>query len=261
MTTENTQPTTPAPEAQPEVPAETTTVSETPPPKVAPVVPPAPKYLTMEDAERLMAQAVQKAQGTDWQKIQAAQDRAEAAIRRNRELEAELNTVSASLEQIDPEMKEKLELTRYRTRERNQVQLDAEEQVEQRKQATYNKFFADHVETLKEAGIDPADKRIDWGQPGEYLTDLTSVNRKITRSMVAIQKEREAAIAQREKDKYISSRRELESVDRTPSVGGQTDVIPTDRSKIGAYIEGLTDAQYDKVYPKIKQMLDEGKIK
>ena len=257
MTTES-QPITPAPETQPEVPVvseETTPAGVTPPPIAPPVVPPTqPKYLTMEDAERLMAQAVQKATETDWRKIQASQDREAAAIRRLKEMEAELNTVSASLNQLDPELKEKMELERYRGRERSQAQIDAEENQRRAFDETVNQFYGNLSEYAKEVGVDPTHKNLDWGQTTESLTVRQN---RFLKSVAKIQKDqvkaREDSVFARLQAETLKMRKELglETVDRTPSVssGSSADFlsrfakgdIPLTKENIEKYSKSLEE--------------------
>lgn len=195
-------------------------VSEgTPAPVVAPV---APKYLTVEDFEARAAALVAQAKETGRREMQSEKDReVSGAIRRARELEIELSTMTDSFKNLDPETLKDIELQRYRGREISQRQLDAEEGNRQAVEATINQFYTNLSEHVKELGIDPTNKSLDWGNPAESLTVRQN---KFLKSVAKVQKDqskvREDAISNRLKDETAKMRKELglESVDRTPSV-------------------------------------------
>lgn len=194
----------------------------------APVAP--PKYLTEEEARKLVADLMPK---TDWRKQQSETDREQAlaaAHRRARQLEEENRALTASFKNLAPEAASEMELTQYRTREATARQLETEDVSRRAVEETVNQFYTNLSEYAKEVGIDPTHKGLDWGQATEPLTVRQN---KFLKSAAMVQKAqnraREDSISQRLKDETAKMRKELglESVDRTPSVatGSSTDFL------------------------------------
>lgn len=105
-------------------------------------VPPQPQYLTKEEAANLIAEAVKQAKETGRREMQSEKDREVAAVsREKRRLEAEYNTLQGGLAELDPELKERLELQQYRAREKANQQLEAEESNRRSVEETINQFY------------------------------------------------------------------------------------------------------------------------
>jgi len=91
----------PVPPVTPPSPVVEEIKSEAPAP-----VPPQPQYLTKEEAANLIGRSGQQAKDTGRREMQSEKDREVAsAIRRQRQLEAELETMTASFKNLDPDLR------------------------------------------------------------------------------------------------------------------------------------------------------------
>lgn len=214
MTTENT-PTTPV------VPAETPVVPVEPSKVETPVTPPpAPKYLTLEEARQLLAEAKESGR----REMQSEKDKdVRDAIREANRLKQELANVNAGFGELDEDARTKMELARYRASDRTRQQFEAEEAQRRAVEQTVTQFKADLTEHATDLGINPTDTRLDWGVEGESLTIR---NKKFLASVRKIEKEQKRASEESFTNKFKETEMKLRKELGLDSVEGAPPVTP-----------------------------------
>uniref|UniRef100_A0A6H1ZZD6 Uncharacterized protein n=1 Tax=viral metagenome TaxID=1070528 RepID=A0A6H1ZZD6_9ZZZZ len=146
---------------------------------------------------------------------QSASDRAQAALDRARLAEDTLAGMEGGLREIDPDA---TELARLKARDRHYQARDAFERQRQQMVAVDQSFHANMHQFITEAGVDPNDKGIDWGNDAK---DYWEKQRRILVSVGKIQKGKIDRTKQDAEDKVAKERREagIDSVDSSASLG------------------------------------------
>ena len=253
------------------VPAGTTLPAGEPP---KPPEPSPEEKRIAEAVQKAVSEAMVKATETSKREIQSAKDKAraevESALRRAKLAETTLHATDAQLKDVDPETAKEIELARFRAERQGRASLEQEELARQQIQQTYDNFYSGLGSYLNRLGIDPQDKRVDWGD--QTKMSLVEIQQRVLNSAAEIQVEKakalESSLDQKIKEAETRIKKELNpnqvdlnSVDTRMSGGTSGSGIPTDIKKLGAFVSGLTDAEYLKLKPDIDKMMAEGKIK
>jgi len=149
--------------------------------------------------------------------LQSWKDRTSNEVERARLAEETLASYQAGFRDIDPD---NAELMRLKASDKAYKMTEYQRQQRQQAENFDRSFLGNMSQTIAEMGVDPNDKRIDWGErKGDYLAD----QRKILASAVKISKEN-AKVAQdksvqQQKDREDKEREEVDSVDTSASVG------------------------------------------
>jgi hypothetical protein len=206
---------------QPEV------VSEGATPTVAPEVTVAqPQPLTEEVINKRISEAIASATEKATREIQSVKDKSKAEIERAQN-EAKLHretfsTFKSTLGELEPEVANKLELAELKAKDRAFQSAQQSEQVAKQQQETLEKFNSNMTQFITESGLDPADKRVDWGSDAQTLLDKQA---KILASVAKIHKANAKDSSEKQsqliKDEIAKVRKELnlDSVDTSNSVG------------------------------------------
>jgi len=186
--------------------------------------------LTEERIAQIVAEQVGIATDKAKGEIQSVKDKArvevERATRRATEAEGAVGAYKSKLSEVDSETAATLRLAELEEKERFYKGRDATEA--QRTQATqFDNAFVDSMnQFITSMGLDPTDKRIDWGTDA---TDYLSKQGKILASVSKISKETakvaEEKLDQKLKDEIAKTRQDLglDSVDTTTSAGVGSD--------------------------------------
>jgi hypothetical protein len=206
---------------QPEV------VSEGATPTVAPEVTVAqPQPLTEEVINKRISEAIASATEKATREIQSVKDKSKAEIERAQN-EAKLHretfsTFKSTLGELEPEVANKLELAELKAKDRAFQSAQQSEQVAKQQQETLEKFNSNMTQFITESGLDPTDKRVDWGSDAQTLLDKQA---KILASVAKIHKANAKDSSEKQsqliKDEIAKVRKELnlDSVDTSNSVG------------------------------------------
>ena len=188
---------------------------------------PQPQPLTRGEAEQLIAEQLGAAKEAGRREMQGIKDREVGeAQRRARFAEDSLARIRGRYADLDPEARQALEaeemrgqLGYYQSREAQTVQRD-------QMMATVNAFEGNISQFITDVGIDPNDKRIDWGDRNSM--NLTQRQDTILKSVAKIQKENtkasEGKVSQTIKEEIAKARKELglDTVDTsTPAAPGE----------------------------------------
>jgi hypothetical protein len=203
---------------QPEV------VSEGATPTVAPE--PQPQPLTEEVINKRISEAIASATEKATREIQSVKDKSKAEIERAQN-EAKLHretfsTFKSTLGELEPEVANKLELAELKAKDRAFQSAQQSEQVAKQQQETLEKFNSNMTQFITESGLDPTDKRVDWGSDAQTLLDKQA---KILASVAKIHKANAKDSSEKQsqliKDEIAKVRKELnlDSVDTSNSVG------------------------------------------
>ena len=186
--------------------------------------------LTEERIKQIVAEATATATEAAKREIQSAKDKArrevEDAQARAMLAEDSLAVVEERFKETDPQ---EAELARLRARDLHHTKMDAV--TRQRQQAeVFDKSFQENInQFITNAGIDPNDKRIDWGVDArDYLSKqqriLTSVGKIQQENQTKTQKTLEDGLSQKQKDFEAKIRKDLgldtEETGVSPGVGG-----------------------------------------
>ena len=221
--------------------------AETPTPE-----PPQPQPLTEDVLKQRIDEAVGKALGEQTEKakreIQSVKDKSKAEIEQayRRAYTAE-TTLQGIVPELDEDTRNKLELhqlrgvaAQYQSKEQEDAQRQQMETFVQTFNSQMNQFITD-------AGIDPADKRIDWGKDAK---DYFEVQQRVLSSVNKIQKENTKAADEKRsqdlKDLEAKLRKDLglDSVDTSTPIAPRKDVGKMTPSEL--IKEGLKEGQKKK---------------
>lgn len=253
------QPSSPTIEAtQPVVPS--TPVGDT-----APAVQPTATQPSQDDViAKKIDEAVAKVRAeleSSQRQIQSAKDRAIAELERERRTrmvsESTLNTLRSRVKETDPDFEKDLRLAEYEAREKANQQALVAEQARHQQTQLLTDFYNTLSEHVKEVGLDPSDKRLDYGNEGDTLFQR---QQKFLKSLAKAQNE---TLTQARKEYEAKLRKDagIDSVDTAAPTGVTVMGIPTDRKAFEKWLGGLTEDEYRKLEPKINQMIDSGQIK
>ena len=241
------------------------------PPEV--VTPPAPT--PEEILNQKIAEAVSKAVALETEKarreLQSVKDKSiaevSAAQRRAKLAESTLGATRAHIQTLDPEVGKEMELAELRAKEAGRMTMEQEEQMAQYQATVVRQFHDNMTQFITGLGVDPADQRIDWAGDAP---DLLTAQRRILDSVTKVQKAKEKASTD-EVDRKIADAikrvkkdlgaEEANSVTTQMSGGISGSGIPTDRGRLGDFIDKLSTDEYVKLKPTIDKMMAEGKIK
>ena len=209
-------------------------VSPTEPVLTPAVTPAEPQALTAEQEARVnqmianaTAQAIADAKELGKRELQRAQDRNKAELsraeQRARLAEGSLYATKAQLQQLDPDVAKEMELAEYRAREQGRAGIEQEEAMKQQQAVFHGQFYSNLSQFITGLGVDPADKRIDWGGDSpNYL----EAQRRVLDSVSKIQKEQiqttRGGLEKRLKDleaKIKQANIEVNAVETTASAG------------------------------------------
>ncbi len=196
------------------------------------VIEPQPQPLTEDILKQRIDEAVGKALGEQTEKakreIQSFKDKSktefEALVRRANVAET---TLQGIVPELDEETRNKLELQRLRGTVAQHQTREQEEEAKRQYDEFHQTFNAQMTEFITESGIDPADKRIDWGKDAK---DALEMQHKIHSSVAKIMKEEKKATEEKRsqdlKDLEAKLRKDLglDSVDTSNPVAPKKDV-------------------------------------
>jgi len=147
---------------------------------------PQPQPLTEERIHQIIAEQTDLAR----REIQSVKDKArsevEAAQRRARLAETESAGYRSSFSGLDEETQRDVELRQLRGEKQYYQGLEVEEAQRRQFQQAIDTFHAQTNQFVTDLGIDPSDKRIDWGSHDEPLLQK---QQRILASVAKIQKE------------------------------------------------------------------------
>lgn len=212
-------------------------IKEPPKPEPAQTQPSAEEILKQKIDEAIapLKSEVEKAK----REIQSTKDRALAeaerarkALQRAQWAESTIEGIRQNVGDLDPDVQAKIELAELRAKDKSYQTAEQEEQSRQQMNAFIQTFNSQMNQFITDAGIDPNDKRIDWGQDAK---DYFDVQRRILASVNTIRREnvkmeqdnRVKEIKDLEakfEAKYAQTRKDLglDSVDTSTPVGGGT---------------------------------------
>ena len=189
-----------------------------------------PQPLTEEILTQRVDEAVAKALAgqTDAAKreIQSVKDKSkaevESASRRAKTSEQTLTNMKGALKDADPDTLKELELAELRSAVTGYQGSEQEEFVRQKAAEFESKFQGSVTQHITELGIDPSDKRIDWGENAkDYLEKRVRIDASIRTIVKQSATDAETALAKTLKDEMSKMRKELglDSVDTANPVG------------------------------------------
>jgi uncharacterized membrane-anchored protein YjiN (DUF445 family) len=207
--------------------------------------------LSQEAIAKMIQDAVAPIKEVTARNIQSVKDKAAAEIdkanRRAGIAEITLNQIRGRLKESNPEFATELEISELRTRDQHYQQRDLEDQARQQQTQFEQSFKTNLNQFVTELGVDPGDKRIDWGDDAPNYLERQG---RILNSVAKIQKAEAGkaleSVNQQIKDAETRLRKELglDSVDTSHSVGSK---IPDDKKTADDWIkEGLADKQKKK---------------
>ncbi len=229
-----------------------------------------PQPLTEDRIKQLIAEATQKAieegKGLGKREMQSIKDREVAEVSRKLRLtEMERDSLQSGLSEVDEETRTKVELSRYKMRDQF-LQRQAQEETQKEALAkTYEDFSNNMFQYLSDIGVDPKDKRIEWGENSE---SLLVKQQRILSQAGKIQKE----VAKAEKDsvktrldaEIAKARKELglDSVDNSQSLGsGDYAGIPTKKEDLIKWLDKVPQKEYEEKWEKkVSEMRRKGLI-
>ncbi len=91
----------------------------------------------------------------------------------------------SNLGEIDPEMSKNLELAEYKAKDRATAIESQREQTNKQQQETIDRFNSNMTQFITDSGLDPNDKRVDWGTEAQTLLEK---QQKILASVAKIHK-------------------------------------------------------------------------
>jgi len=226
--------------------------------------------LTEERIAQLVKEQVELRTDIAKREIQSMKDKARAEVenaqRRARFAETESASYKTSFANLDEETQKDVELAQLRGQKTYLQQMQEEEQRQSQHQAMFEDLYATLSQHAELLGIDPNDKRVEWGDTTEAPEEK---NKRILLLLGKIQREN----LQKEKDKlekdvkegFAQIRKEqgLDSgTETTTTPGGVSNSgIPTDMKTFRTWVSDLPSSEYEKLKPAIDKMLAQGKIK
>lgn len=133
-----------------------------------------------------------------------------------------LTHIKGALKDADPETLKELELAELRSRVAGYQGGEQDEFVQQKAAEFDSKFQSSVTHHLNELGIDPSDKRIDWGEDAsDYLEKRARIDASIRTIIKQNATDAEAALDTKLKDELAKMRKELglDSVDTANPTG------------------------------------------
>lgn len=193
--------------------------------------------LTQEAVSKLIEDAIAPVKEATKREIQSVKDKAktevEKAIRKAELAENTLNQARARLRETNPEVVAELEAAELKETVRHYQSRDAEEQTQQQL-AQFDQTFKTNVnQFVTELGLDPSDKRIDWGDDAkDYLDKQSRILKSVTAIQKAETKKADEKRTQEVKDIEARLRKDLglDSVDTGNPVGANS--VKTDDRKL-----------------------------
>jgi len=194
--------------------------------------------LTQEAVSKLIEDAIAPVKEATKREIQSVKDKAktevEKAIRKAELAENTLNQARAKLRETNPEVVAELEAAELKETVRHYQSRDAEEQTQQQL-AQFDQTFKTNVnQFVTELGLDPGDKRIDWGDDAkDYLDKQSRILKSVTAIQKAETKKADEKRTQEVKDIEARLRKDLglDSVDTGNPVGASS-LAKTDERKL-----------------------------
>ena len=184
--------------------------------------------LTREQVQQLIAEQTEIAKEIGRREMQGIKDREVAeAQRRARGAEGTLARVRSQYGNLDPEVRQTLETEELRARVGHYQSQEADDALYQQAMATVNVFEGNLAQFITDMGIDPNDKRINWGDRNSM--NLAQRQDIVLKSVTKIHKENtktaEGKRSQDSKDMEARLRKDLglDSVDTSASAsaGGE----------------------------------------
>ena len=228
----------------------------------AEAAPPQEQPLTKEAVQQMIAEAAALAREQGRREMQGTKDREVAEAQRRVQLaEERLGQVSTRFKEVDPDAAnladQSAELQYYRRQ-------GAEEAQRQQIWATIKTFESNMSQFITDLGIDPNDKRIDWGDPNSQ--SLNERQSRILKSVGAIQKESVKTgkdSLKRELNEWkLQAEKDLGIHSHDTSISpGISKGIPTDRKKLAEWVSSLSTEEYKKRKTDIDEALEKGLIK
>ena len=197
----------------------------------------APQPLTEERIRELITEATQKAkeEGVELGKreMQRIKDKEVAKLQqRYSQTEEKFGSLKDMLGTLEPEVASQVELNLLRTQEKQRVKRESEEQQLQQYQEMIGSFKNNFTQFIQGEGVEPTDKRIDWGQDDE---PLLARQQKILSSIAKIRKED----ASKSEEKVKSKIEELVSKERKDAGLDSVDISTGTAAPIGMNVEQL----------------------
>ena len=221
--------------------------AETPTPE-----PPQPQPLTEDILKQRIDEAVGKALGEQTEKakreIQSVKDKSkteiEALIRRASVAET---TLQGIVPELDEETRTKLELQQLRGTVAQHQTREQQEEAKRQYDEFHQTFNAQMTEFITDAGIDPADKRIDWGKDARDPMEMQhKIHTSVTKILKENKKTEDEKRSQDLKDLEAKLRKDLglDSVDTSTPIAPRKDVSKMTASEL--IKEGLKEGQKKK---------------
>lgn len=186
--------------------------------------------------------------------FQSTKDKSIAEVdRASKQAQEMYNSMMQAASGDDPEVRERLQQAGTMAQQRI-AQQQAYEEMSRRKQKEFDTSFKDaHTQFVKELGIDPDDKAIDWGEgEGDYLEKTKAIQKSIAKIIKAKSKE--------DNDKVKKQLVDVNSVDTSTPSNVSSSGIPTDMVRFRQWIADHPD-EYRKNKVKANEMLKNGLIK
>jgi hypothetical protein len=241
---------------EPEPVSETVEVGEELTEGEKPLEPPPPQYMTKEAVEEMLKERERIVYERGWRESQSTQDkRVRDAERRVQSAEYEMAAMQRSLGD-DEEARNRLLATRFQANQvlqRQQAQQDQQAEITQRAWDNWTSNMADSIHDL---GIDPDDKRIDWGDTSE---DIGTKQRRILAEVAKIQKEDKALLKKKAEEEVEAKYRKDNELDLVPptTLGSAAGKRIFTAQELGR----MTPDEYAKVKPEVDLAFREGRIK
>lgn len=231
------------------------------------------KMTAMIQAE--VAKAVAKETELARREIQSVKDKSkaevESALRRVRLAESTAEATRRSLQSLDPDTAEKVELAGYRAKEQGRQSLEREDVARRQQEEFHQQFHSNLTQFITGLGVDPADQRIDWAGDATNAGNYLEAQRRVLDSVSKIQKEN-VKVTESNLDKKIKEAEariakklgydEVNSVSTAASVGVSSDGIPLDMAKFREWIDRIPQKEYEEKYAvRVKELRRQGKIK
>ena len=141
------------------------------------------------------AKAVFEAKELGKRELQSQQDRNKTELARAQKraqlAENVLGSARTHIQTLDPEIAKELELATYRAKEQGRTTMEQEENAAQQQAEFHQNFIGRQTKFITDLGLDPKDKRIDWGSDAKDYLDAME---RIQGSVAKLQKENVQAI-------------------------------------------------------------------
>lgn len=204
------------------------------------VKPVEPEPLNEERIRQMIADAVGQGKEFGKRELQSRQDRNRAdmlrAERRVRGSEQILETMRSKIKELDPDAAKDMELAELRARAGEQQTLEREDASRQQAEVQAKAIHESIIAHLKEIGIDPNDKRVDWADDAmDYITGRSRFDASVASILKADSQTKEAKWEQRLRD--------IEA--KIAGANVEANSVPTDTS---GGVAGTSDADFIKKF-------------